>query len=110
MTDNERRQLQSYLSCSEADLLAELALYDDASRGPDDTWAKIAGPLRQRLCVEWNWPQVRQDARFENDLDLAVVVVGVLTARVLQLPVPAELPLVAAIVVTRGLDALGGGV
>ena len=58
-----------------------------------DTWAKVAGPLRQRLCVEWNWCKVRQDSRFENDLDLAVVVLGVLADRVLQLPVPAGLPL-----------------
>ena len=108
MNDADRRQLQAYLSRSEDDLLDELAMYDASTRGAADTWAKVAGPLRQRLCVEWNWCRVRQDSRFENDLDLAVVVLGVLADRVLQLPVPAELPLIAAIVVKRGLDALCG--
>ena len=108
MTDTEYRQLQNYLRRSEADLLAELELYDAASKGLGDVWARIAGPLRQRLCVEWDWPQVRQDARFENDLDLAAAVLAALTVRVLDLPVPADLPLVAVIVVKRGLDALCG--
>ena len=108
MNDAERRQLQSYLSRSEADLLAELELYDDTSRGAGDTWNKVAGPLRQRLCVEWNWCRVRQDARFDDDLALAAAVVGVLASRTLDLPIPADLALLAAIVVKRGLDALCG--
>ena len=108
MTDAERRQLQSYLSRSQADLLAELEQYDAASKGAGDTWAKVAGPLRQRLCVEWNWPQVRQDARFDDDLTLAVAVVGVLAAHTLDLPVHADLLLLSALVVKRGLDALCG--
>ena len=108
MTDAERNELQRYLNRSEADLLAELALYDAASKGAGDAWARLVAPLRQRLCVEWDWPQVRQDARFENDLDLAAAVLVVLTTHALQLPVPAELPLVAVIAVKRGLDALCG--
>ena len=70
MTDAEIRKLQRYLARPEADLLAELEMYDTATRGLNDAWAKITPALRQRLCVEWNWPQVRQDARFENDLDI----------------------------------------
>lgn len=108
MTDADRRQLQSYLSRAEADLLAELDLYEAGSRGAGDAWAKIAGPLRQRICTEWGWRQVRQDARFENDLDLAAAVLTALTVRVLHLPVPADLTLVAVILVKRGLDAFCG--
>ena len=108
MTDADRRKLESYLARSEAELLAELELYEATSKGVGDTWARIAGPLRQRLCVEWNWPQVRQDARFDDDLALAAAVVGVLAARTLDLPVPADLLLLSAIVVKRGLDALCG--
>lgn len=108
MTDAERRQLQDYLNCSEAELLAVLELYDAASKGGGDTWARIAGPLRQRLCVEWNWRQVRQDARFDDDLALAAAVLGALAARTLDLPIPADLVLLSAIVVKRGLDALCG--
>ena len=46
--------------------------------------------MRQRLCVEWDYCQVRQDARWENDLDLAAVVLSVLAVRVLHLPIPAD--------------------
>jgi hypothetical protein len=105
MTDG-RQVLQSYLNRPLDQLMEELALYDATTRGAGDTWARIAGPVRQRLCVEWEWCQVRQDARWENDLDLAAAVLAALTARVLLLPVPAELPLVAVIAVKRGLDVL----
>jgi hypothetical protein len=108
MTDADRRKLAGYLARPEADLLAELALYDASSKGVGDAWARIAGPLRQRVCEEWGWCQVRQDARFENDLDLAAAVLAALTVRVLHLPVPADLALVAAILVKRGLDAFCG--
>jgi hypothetical protein len=108
MTDAEHCQLENYLSRSEADLLAELALYDATSKGVGDTWERVAGPLRQRLCVEWDWCHLRQDARFDDDLTLAAAVLGVLAARALVLPVPADLLLLSALVVKRGLDALCG--
>ena len=60
--------------------------------------------MRQRLCVEWDWCQVRQDARFENDVELATAVLIILSSRVLNLPVPVDLYLISAIVVKRGLD------
>ncbi len=52
MTDAERRQLQSDLSRSDAGLLAELELCEAASKGAGDAWTGIAGPLRQRICLE----------------------------------------------------------
>jgi hypothetical protein len=100
--------LQAYLARPLDDLMAELELYDPASRGPADVWNKIAGPLRQRLCVEWGYCTVRQDARWEDDLDLAMAVFSVLAWRALHLSIPADLALVATIVVKRGLDALCG--
>jgi hypothetical protein len=106
MADNST--LQAYLNCPLDDLMAELELYDPASRGPADAWNKVAGPVRQRLCVEWDWCQVRQDARWDDDLALALSVLGVLSARVLHLPIPADLALIAAIVVKRGLDVFCG--
>jgi hypothetical protein len=108
MTQSERRALQAYLDRPLDDLLAELELYDPASRGPADVWNKIAGPVRQRLCVEWDYCAVRQDARWENDLDLAAVVLTALATRVLHLPVAADLALIAVIVVKRGLDVFCG--
>jgi hypothetical protein len=103
MTSTDPRAMQAYLDRPLDDLLDELSVYD-TERGIGDTWAKIAGPVYQRLCVEWDWCQVRQDARFENDLDLAMVVVGLLSAHVLMLPFGVDVTLIAAIVVKRGLD------
>lgn len=108
MADVDRRSLQAYLDRPLDDLMAELELYDPASKGPADVWNKVAGPLRQRLCVEWDYCRVRQDARWENDLDLAVTVLGVLSSRVLHLPIPADLALITTIVVKRGLDVFCG--
>ena len=108
MTETDRRTLQAYLNRPLDDLMAELELYDPASRGPADVWNKVAGPVRQRLCVEWGWCKVRENPRWENDLDLVVAVFGVLSARVLHLPIPADLALIATIVVKRGLDVFCG--
>jgi hypothetical protein len=100
--------LQAYLDRPLDDLMGELELYDPASKGPADVWNKVAGPLRQRLCVEWGYCTVRQDARWADDLDLAVAVFSVLASHALCLPIPADLALVATIVVKRGLDAFCG--
>jgi hypothetical protein len=108
MSEVDRRELQAYLDRPLDDLLAELALYDPASRGPAEVWDKVAGAVWQRLCEEWDYCQRRQDARWENDLDLAAAVFVVLTTRVLHLPIEADLPLIAVIVVKRGLDAFCG--
>lgn len=103
MTDADRRALQAYLNRPLDDLMEELSLYDPASRGAADVWQKIAGPLHQRLCVEWDYCQVRKTARFENDLDLAVAVLTALTTHVLALPIATDFPLIAALVLKRGL-------
>ena len=104
MTDSDCNALQAYLDRPLDDLTAELSLYDPTSRGVADVWQKLAGPLDQRLCVEWDYCQVRKTARFENDLDLVVAVLTALTTQVLALPIAAELPLIAGIVLKRGLD------
>ena len=108
MSNNDRRTLQANLDRPLDDLMAELSLYAPAERSPADVWAKISGPVHQRLCVEWNYCQVRQDARWGDELDLAVVVLGVLTERTLNLPFAADVTLITAIVVKRGLDAFCG--
>jgi hypothetical protein len=95
-----RRQMDRPL----ADLMAELALYAPAAKGPADLWQRVAAPVQQRLCHEWGWCDVRQDARFENDYDLAIAVFTVLSTRVLDLPIDVDLLLITAIVVKRGLD------
>jgi len=42
--------------------MAELELYDLVSKGPAEVWNKVAGPVRQCLCVEWDYCSKRQDA------------------------------------------------
>jgi len=108
MTDADRRALQAYLNRPLDDLMAELELYDPASRGPAEAWNKVAGPVRQRLCVEWDWCKVRQDQRWDDDLALALAVVAALSKPVLHLPIKADLALIATIVVKRGLDVFCG--
>lgn len=53
----------------------------------------------------WDYCQIRETARFESDQELAVAVLGALTMQVLALPILADLPLIAALVLKRGLDA-----
>ena len=108
MTETDRRALQAYLDRPLDDLMEQLELYDPASKGPAEAWNKVARPVRQRLCVEWGWCQVRQDQRWDDDLALALAVVAALSEPVLRLPIPADLTLIAAIVVKRGLDAFCG--
>ena len=105
---NDDSQLRQYLERPLPDLMAELALYDDTTRGANEVWQKIAAPVRQRICTEWNWCEVRQDARFENEYDIIVAVSTALTTRVLHLPLDVDLALIAAILVKRGLDSFCG--
>ena len=108
MTDTERRKLQAYLDQPLDDLMEQLELYDPASRGPAEAWNKVAGLVRQRLCVEWGWCKVRQDQRWEDKLTLALTVAAKLSGPVLRLPIEADLLLITAIVVKRGLDVSCG--
>lgn len=108
MSQTDRLRLQRYLDQPLEALEEQLILYAPAERGPADIWNKIAAPVRQRLCHEWRWCDVRQDARFENDLDLAAAVLVVLSTRALHLPLDVDLFLISAIVVKRGLDRFCG--
>ena len=108
MNDAERRQLARTMARPLADLEEELALYAPAGRGPVAVWDNIAGPLRQRVCQEWGWCQVRQDARFENDYDLLIAIFAKLTVAALDIPFDVDYLLIAAIALKRGLDNLCG--
>jgi hypothetical protein len=102
---NDNPELQAYLARPLPDLMAELSLYDEATRGPGDTWQKIAAPIRRRICDEWGWCTLRQDARFENKYDLALALVTALSVRAFHIPLDVDAVLVAAILVKLGLDA-----
>ena len=104
MDPTQARRLQTQLDRPLADLMADLTLYAPQAKGPGDVWARLVGPLQQRICHEWDWCTERQDARFENDYDLAVALFAVLTSRALDLPV--DVTLITAILVKRGLDSV----
>ena len=97
-------QLQAYLDRPLPDLMEELALYDETTRGVSETWQKVAGPVRQRICDEWAWCERRQDARFENKYDLALALVTTLSVRTFHIPLDVDVVLIAAILVKLGLD------
>lgn len=107
-TDSDRRKIQTYLERPLDELEGELELYAPASRGVGDVWQKISGPLHQRLCVEWDYCTVRQDARLDDDLTLTLLVLDVLTKNALNLPFPIDPVLIAVLVVKRGLDVFCG--
>jgi hypothetical protein len=64
--------------------------------------------VRQRLCVEWRWCKLRQDARWDDKVTLALAVASALSQSALHLPFPADLTLIAVIGVKMGLDWLCG--
>ena len=59
---------------------------------------------RTRLCDEWRWCELRQDARWDDKVTLALAVASALSQPVLHLPFPADLALIAVIAVKMGLD------
>ncbi len=100
--------VQHYLNQSLDDLLGELALYREQVIGgplrrPSDAWDKLAPPLRQRVCDEWNWCERRQDARLEEHIALATLVSQIVAREAQAWQVPAAL--IGVILVKKGLDA-----
>ena len=105
MSTADQRKLQAYLDRPLDSLMGELEWYaPDTRKGRADVWDKVVPALRQRLCVEWNYCKVRQDARLDDKLTLAAAVAAVLSERALHLPVEADVLLLSAIVVKLGLD------
>ncbi len=105
---NSDAELQDYLNQPLAELMEELAIYRDAAtggatRGVSDVWRQIEPLLRERVCAEWNWCVRRQDARTDEPLTIATLLVSIIAPVVMQWQVPAAL--VAVILVKRGLDA-----
>jgi hypothetical protein len=96
--------MQAYLDRPLNELLEELDLYAPTRKGFASAWNSIAAAVRQHLCVEWRWCELRQDARWDDKVTLALAVASALSQPVLHLPFPADLTLIAAIVVKMGLD------
>ena len=108
MTTADRRTMQALLDRPLDELLEELDLYAPTRKGIGSTWKDIEAAVRQRLCVEWRWCELRQDARWDDKVTLALAVASALSQPVLHLPFPADLTLIAVIGVKMGLDWLCG--
>ena len=104
---NTNAELQAYLERPLPDLMEELPCTTKQARVSATLGRnRRSGP--RRLCDEWNWCEVRQDNRFENDVALGLAVFAALTTRTLNLPINVDMMLISAIVVKRGLDAFCG--
>ena len=100
------QEVQRYLNQPLDALMQEFDLYaEEASgvkRGPGSAWEKITPALKQKICVEGNWCERRQDARFDDPLNVALAVTAMIDNDALRVAAPAAL--IAAILVKRGID------
>jgi len=108
MTEINREHLRAYLDCPLDDLEQELALYDLTSRGPAETWNKVAAAVRVWLCDDWGWCRARRENDFAELYDLALAVAVVLSRHIAEMPLDADECLIAAILVKRGMDRFCG--
>lgn len=108
MTTPDRRAMQTLLDRPLDELLEELDLYTPTRKGLGSAWKDIEAAVRQRACVEWRWCDLRQDARWDDKVTLALAVAGALSQPVLHLPFPADVALIAVIAVKMGLDRVCG--
>ena len=103
---SDATDIQSYMNCSLDELMQRLAVYREAATGGverGDIWRTLEAALRQRICDEWNWCERRQDARFDDPVNVALALVSLVAPDATRWHVPAAL--IAAILVKRGLDA-----
>lgn len=104
------REIQRYLDQPLDDLMQEFVLYREqitgTTRGFSDAWEKIVPALKQRICVEGNWCERRQDARFDDPVNLIALLTGIIAPSAGQWGVPAAL--VAVILFKRGIDHFCG--
>ena len=107
---NPSREIQRYLNQPLDDLMQEFDLYAEQAigvkRGPGSAWEKITPALKQKICVEGNWCERRQDARFDDPLNIALAVTAMIDNDALRIAAPVTL--IAAILVKRGIDAFCG--
>ncbi len=104
------REMQRYLDQPLADLMQEFDLYTEQSagtlKGSGTAWDKIAPMLRQRVCIEGNWCERRQDARFDDPTNIVLALASMVGVEAMRFAVPAVL--IAVILFKRGIDQFCG--
>jgi hypothetical protein len=104
------REVQRYLNQPLDALMQEFDLYAEATggtlRGSGKAWENVVPALKQRICVEGNWCERRQDARFDDPMNIALAVAAMIDNEAIRIAAPATL--IAAIIVKRGIDQFCG--
>ena len=103
------RDIQRYLYRPLDDLMQEFDLYAEQTgvmRGSGTAWDKIVPALKQKICVESNWCEARQDARFDDPTNIVLAIASMIANDAMRIAVPATL--IAVILFKRGLDAFCG--
>lgn len=99
-------EMQHYLDQPLDNLMQEFDLYTEQSigtlRGSETAWDKIMPTLRQRVCVEGNWCERRQDARFDDPTNIVLALASMVGDEAMRFAVPALL--IAVILFKRGID------
>lgn len=107
---NTTDEIQRYFDQPLDDLILQFDLYaEEASgvqRGPGEAWNKLVPTLRQMICVEGNWCERRQDARFDDPMNVVLAVAAMINDDTIRLLAPATL--IAVILFKRGIDAFCG--
>ncbi len=102
------REIQRYLNQPLDDLMQEFDLYAESAagtmKGPGKAWDKITPALKQKICVEGNWCERRQDARFDDPMNVILAVVAMIDDPTIRIVAPATL--IAVILFKRGIDQL----
>ena len=104
------REIQRYLNQPLDDLMQEFDLYAEsaagAMKGPGTVWEKITPTLKQKICVEGNWCERRQDARFDDPMNVILAVAAMIDNETIRIVAPVTL--IAVILFKRGIDRFCG--
>ena len=101
---SDSTDIQRYMNLSLDDLMQELVVCREVATGGverGDLWRTLETVLRQRICDEWNWCERRQDARFDDPLNVALALVSLVAPDATRWQVPAAL-----IAVILGVDRI----
>ena len=100
------QEIQRYLNEPLDELMQEFDLYAEGAagtiKGPGTAWEKITPALRQKICVEGNWCERRQDARFDDPMNVILAMATMIDNETIRVVAPATL--IAVILFKRGID------
>jgi hypothetical protein len=104
------REVQRYLNQPLDELMQEFDLYaaqaGGTMRGPGTAWEKITPALKQKICIEGNWCERRQDARFDDPMNVILAVAAMIDNETIRIVAPVTL--IAVILFKRGIDKFCG--